>query len=494
MTCHTLDYCQKNAKISSRTQKKIKLYEVFVHIIVVGVDHTTAPIALRERLAYTPRQLPQVLHATQAVAQECVLLSTCNRIELYAVCSEIHGGVTSLLQVLSETRPVSLAELQTHSYQYADEDAVSHLFGVASGLYSLVPGEPQIQGQVADALEVAQGGSYAGPITSALFRAALVAGKRARSETGISRSAASVSHVAVRLAQRLFPSLHEACVLLVGSGKMSELAARNLCDNGTQRLIIMNRTPDHAVELAQRFGALHRSFLELAETLVEADVVISSTTAPRAIITSELMQQVMAKRNGRSLLLIDIALPRDIDPAVSAIPGVHLYNLDDLQASVNEGIRLRMQEVAHVQEIIGEEVQKFERWLSSLSVVTTISDLRRHTEALRQQELDRTLRQLSVSLSEREAAAVRELTTRLMNKFLHTPMSRLKDAAATGQGHVYAEALRHLFDLEEHSHETDNDRYEGQQAGDGTNRTGHPAPATAVASPSDNYRADSHDR
>lgn len=422
-----------------------------MHIIVVGVDHTTAPIALRERLACTPRQLPQVLHATQAVVQECVLLSTCNRIELYAVCSEIHEGVTSLLQVLSETRPVSLAELQTHSYQYTDEDAVSHLFSVASGLYSLVPGEPQIQGQVADALEVAQGGSYAGPITSALFRAALVAGKRARSETGISRNATSVSYVAVQLAQRLFPSLREACVLLVGSGKMSELAARNLCDNGTQRLIIINRTQDHAIELAQRFGALHRSFLELAETLVEADVVISSTTAPHTIITSELMQQVMAKRNGRSLLLIDIALPRDIDPTVVDIPGVYLYNLDDLQAAVNEGIRLRMQEVAHVQEIIGEEVQKFERWLSSLSVVTTISDLRRHTEALRQQELDRTLRQLSVSLSEREAAAVRELTTRLMNKFLHTPMSRLKDAAVAGQGHVYAEALRHLFDLEEHS-------------------------------------------
>jgi glutamyl-tRNA reductase len=474
--------------------KKNKLYEVFVHIIVVGVDHTTAPIALRERLACTPHQLPQVLHAAQSVAQECVLLSTCNRIELYAVCSEIDEGVTSLLQVLSETRTVSVAELQTHSFQYTDEDAVSHLFGVASGLYSLVPGEPQIQGQVADALEVAQGASYAGPITSALFRAALVAGKRARSETGISRNAASVSHVAVQLAQQLFPGLHTACVLLVGSGKMSELAARNLCDNGIQRLIIINRTSDHAVELAQRFGAIHRSFLELAETLIEADVVISSTTAPHAIITSTLMQQVMAKRSGRSLLLIDIALPRDIDPAVAAMPGVHLYNLDDLQAAVDEGIRLRMQEVEHVEEIIGEEVQKFERWLSSLGVVSTISDLRRHAEALRQQELDRTLRQLSASLSEREAAAVRELTTRLMNKFLHTPMSRLKDAAAAGQGHIYAEALRHLFDLEEPIHETDNNRYESQQASDGPNRTGYPATATAMASPTDNRRADSHDR
>src|SRR6266516_7824500 len=203
-----------------------------MHIIVVGIDHTTAPIALREQLACSPRHISQVLRAAQSVAQESVLLSTCNRIELYAICPEVHAGITNLLQMFSETRQVPLADLQAHCYQYANEEAVSHLFGVASGLYSLVPGEPQIQGQVADALEVAQGASYAGPITSALFRAAMVAGKRARSETDISRSAASVSHVAVRLAQRLFPSLHEACVLLVGSGKMSELAARNLCDNG----------------------------------------------------------------------------------------------------------------------------------------------------------------------------------------------------------------------------------------------------------------------
>src|SRR6266699_6187700 len=283
-----------------------------MHIVIVGVDHTTAPITLRERLACSPRQVALVLQAAQQVARESVLLSTCNRLELYAVCSEVSGSRESLLSVLSEIRQIPLAELEAHCFYYTGKEAVSHLFEVACGLHSLVPGEPQIQGQVAEALEAAQDGNFAGPITSALFRAALVAGKRARSETGISRSAASVSHVAVRLAQRLFPSLHEACVLLVGSGKMSELAARNLCDNGTQRLIIMNRTPDHAVELAQRFGALHRSFLELAETLVEADVVISSTTAPRAIITSTLMQQVMAKRSGRSLLLIDIALPRDI--------------------------------------------------------------------------------------------------------------------------------------------------------------------------------------
>ena len=461
-----------------------------MHIIVVGVDHTTAPIELRERLACSLRQIPQVLRSARQLVQESVLLSTCNRIELYAICPEVDEGRKYLLQVLSETRQVPLAELLDHCYDLADEQAVSHLFGVASGLYSLVPGEPQIQGQVAEALEIAQGGGYAGPITSALFRAALGTGKRARSETGISRNAASVSHVAVQLARQLFPKLNDACVLLVGSGKMSELAARNLCDNGAQRLIIINRTEDHALDLAQRIGAIHRSFPELPQALLEADVVISSTTAPRAIITLDMLSEVMKRRNGRPLLLIDIALPRDIDPAVATLAGIHLYNLDDLQATVSEGIRLRMQEVERVQSIIAGEVHEFERWLRSLSVVDTITDLRQHAEALRQQEMARTLRQLSASLSEREAAVVQELTTRLMNKLLHKPMSRLKDAAAAGQGHVYAEALRYLFDLEEKTDEAHNDRNESQQIGDGSDTPGHRAAAAAVARPGDSHRAD----
>ncbi len=429
-----------------------------MHIVLVGVDHTSAPIALRERLVCSIRRVPQVLQAMRQVVQECVLLSTCNRMEVYAVCSEIDEGRAQILRTLSEIHEITLAELEAHHYYFADEQAVSHLFGVAGGLYSLVPGESQIQGQVAEALEIAQGGGYAGPITSALFRGALAAGKRARSETGISRNAASVSLVAVQLARQLFPKLHEACVLLVGSGKMSELAAHHLCDSGAQQLIIINRTPLHAIELAQRFGATHRSFAELAASLVEADVVISSTTAPHAVISREMMQEVVQRRAGRSLLLIDIALPRDVDPAVVDLPGVHLYNLDDLQAGVNEGIRLRLQEVEHVQAIIAEEVNAFERWIHSLSVVGTISDLRGYVDTLRRQELARTMRRLSSTLSKRESAAIEELTTRLMNKLLHIPMLRLKDAAAEGQGYVYVEALRYLFDLEEQKDETPGNR------------------------------------
>jgi glutamyl-tRNA reductase len=424
-----------------------------MHIVVVGVDHTTASIALRERLTYSAHQIPLVLSKVRPVVHGNVLLSTCNRLELYAVCSEIRTGRTNVLNVLSETCQVELAELQAHSYDFADEEAVSHLFEVTCGLHSLVPGETQIQGQVGEALEIAQGGGYAGPIISALFRSALVAGKRARNETGISRNAASVSLVAVQLAKQLFPELHEANVLLVGSGKMSELAAHHLCDNGVRRLIIINRTPAHAIDLAQSFGATYRSFAELTTSLVEADVVISSTTAPGALITHQMMQVVMQRRAGRLLLLIDIALPRDIDPEVANLPGMHLYNLDDLEVSVNEGIRLRRQEIDQVREIIAQEGNAFERWLRSRSVVDTISDLRQHVDTLRQQELKRTLQRLP-TLTESESAAIQELTTRLVNKLLHIPTLRLKDAAVEGQGPVYSEALRYLFDLKEQSDET----------------------------------------
>jgi glutamyl-tRNA reductase len=451
-----------------------------MRIVVVGVDHTTAPIELRERLACSSRQIPQVLHAASKVVQECVLLSTCNRVELYAVCDEASQGCADLLCVLSQMRQVPDDVLASHSYAFIDQEAVTHLFGVTCGLYSLVPGEPQIQGQVVEALEIAQGSGYTGPVLSALFRAAVVTGKRARSETGISRNAASISHVAVQLARRLFPRLQDANVLLVGTGKMSELAARNLCDNGAQRLVIVNRTQAHAIDLANALQATHRSFHELPEALIEADVVISSTRAPRAIILPELMREVMSRRAGRSLLLIDIALPRDVDPAVTELPGIYLYNLDDLQAEVNRGIHLRLQEAERVKNIVAEEATSFEHWLASLSVSGTITDLRQHVDALRQQELARTIKQLSPGLSEREVAAVQELTTRLVNKLLHTPTRRLKDAAAAGQGHVYAEAMRYLFGLEE-EYATNNHRDASQQASYDTDELGHSAITPAVA-------------
>ena len=456
-----------------------------MQIVLVGVGHVSAPIAFREQLSFTQRQIPQVLNQIRSIAQECVLLSTCNRFEIYAVFSEIEEGHLQLLRILSDISGITLSELETHSFLFVDEEAVLHLYGVACGLYSLVPGESQVQGQVVEALEIAQGGGYAGPITSALFRGAVVAGKRARSETAIGRNAASVSSVAVQLAMKLFPTLNTSRVLLVGSGKMSELTARHLCDNGAQELIIINRTSLHAIDLARRFGAKHRTFQELAESLVEADVVISSTTAPRAIITLEMMQEVMKHRAGRQVLLIDIALPRDIDPAVADIPGVHLYNLDDLEIAVNEGIRLRNQEVIQVQKIIHAEVSAFQKWLWSLNVVETISALRQHADTLRQQELNRTLQRLP-DLTQHEAAIIQELTTRIVNKLLHMPTLRLKEATVEGQEHIYTEALHYLFDLKELSDETHYNRDSSKQTGHDTDTMGGRTPASSRARIRDN--------
>ena len=463
-------------------------------IAVVGVDHTTAPIALRERLDCSRAQGLEAMSAACQVARECVLLSTCNRVELYVAGSgRLDEQIKErLLRALGETCQVELAELQAHSYCFAGKEAVSHLFEVACGLRSMILGEPQIQGQVVEAFELARDGGSSGPLISALFRAAIVAGKRARRETGISRSAVSVSHVAVQVARQLFPDLREANVLLIGSGQMSELAARNLRDNGAKRLVIINRTPENAIELARRNGASYRPLEELAAALVEADVVVSSTHAPHALLTVELvleaMRQKRAHPRGRpgvgdetQLLLIDIALPRDVEPAVGGLPGVHLYNLDDLQAGVSQGIEQRAGEIEHVRVIIEEEVGVFERWLSTQSVVGAIGELRQRADDLRRQEVERTLRRLSPALSEREIEAIQELSKSLVNKLLHTPTLRLKDAATDGKAQAYADAFQFLFDLETHYEEEYYDWDASEQAGDDPDLRGHRTAATVVA-------------
>jgi glutamyl-tRNA reductase len=436
-------------------------------IAVVGVDHSTAPIELRERLDCAPEQARALLAMAQELTRECVLISTCNRIELYATGSGVFDSERSrdLLRVLGEARNVGMAELEAHAYSFAGKEAVSHLFEVACGLRSSVLGEAQIQGQVAASLEMAHASGFTGPITSALFRAALVAGKRARRETGISRSAASVSHVAVQVARRLFPRLKEASVLLIGSGEMSELAARNLRDNGAKRLVILNRTLERAVDLARRYDAAVRPFDELDMALSEADIAIASTHAPYALITADLVRQVMQRRGGRPLLLIDIALPRDVEPGVGALPGVYLYNLDDLRAGVSQGLQQREQEVAHVQQVIHEQMGLFESWLRSRGVAGMIGDMRQRAEMLRQQELARTLRQLSPALTEQDIEAIKMLSASLTNKLLHTPTMRLKEAASTNDESALLEAFGYFFDVEVQHDETTYDWDARQQAG-----------------------------
>lgn len=436
-------------------------------IAVAGVDHSTAPIALRERLDCTFGQAHELLAKARELTRECVLISTCNRIELYATGTGEFDSqrVTDLLCVLSEARNVSMDELEAHAYCFTGKEAASHLFEVACGLRSSVLGEAQIQGQVAASLELAQKGGFAGATTSALFRAALETGKRARRETGISRSAASVSHVAVQVARQLFPRLGEASVLLVGSGEMSELAARNLRDNGAKRLVILNRTIERAEELARRYDAASRPFEELDAALAEADIAISSMHAPHALITAELMRDVLQRRAGRPLLLIDIGLPRNVEPPVGDMPGVYLHNLDDLRAGVSRGLQQREQEVVHVRQIIDEQMAVFEGWLRSRGVAGVIGDMRQRAELLRRRELERTLRQLSTTLTEQDIQAIQALSVSLTNKLLHTPTLRLKEAASTGDESAHLEAFGYFFDVEVQHDETTYDWDARQQAG-----------------------------
>lgn len=459
-------------------------------IAVVGVDHTTAPIELRERLDCTPEQARELLAKARVLARECALISTCNRIELYATgTGEFDSDhAMNLLRVLSEARNVTMPELEVHAYSYAGKQAACHLFEVACGLRSSVLGEAQIQGQVAASLELAQKGGFAGPIASALFRAALVTGKRARQETGISRSAASVSHVAVQVARRLFPRLGEASVLLIGSGEMSELAARNLRDNGTKRLVILNRTLERAGELARRYDAAVRPFEELGAALIEADIAISSTHAPYALITAELMRKVLQRRAGRPLLLIDIALPRDVEPSVGDMPGVYLHNLDDLRAGVSRGLQQREQEVARVRQIIDEQMAVFEDWLQSRGIAGVIGDMRQRAELLRQRELERTLRQLSPVLTEQDIQAIQALSVSLTNKLLHTPTMRLKEASSAGDESAYLEAFGYFFDVEVQHDETTYDWDARQQAGPVADADDRRAPEETPARRADDAR------
>ncbi|HIC90390.1 MAG TPA: glutamyl-tRNA reductase, partial [Anaerolineae bacterium] len=328
---------------------------------------------------------------------------------------------------------------------------------VACGLDSMVLGESQIQGQVAQAYQLALAHGTAGAVISALFRTALRAGKRARSETDISKHATSISHVAVELALQIFDNLSQKRVLLIGAGEMAELAARDLVDHGVARLLVVNRSRERAVSLAQKFQGEALGWDRLAQALWQADIVISSTAAPHTILDTETIAIAMHMRRNRPLFLIDIAVPRDIDSAVGNLPNVFLYDIDDLQKVVEANLEQRRQEIPRVQAIVKAEVADFMAWFRALDVVPTIVDLRQHAERIREAELQRALRQLS-HLSDREQNVIHSLSQRIVNKILHQPTVRLKQHANDGEAYRYAEAIRDLFGLTVESREVDKER------------------------------------
>ena len=409
-------------------------------LTLVGVSHHRAPIELRERVALdldACRTLAQRLG--RQLGGEAIVLSTCNRTELYLARQEdAEEEAVAAVTELAGDRAVDLAAAL---YRLRDEAAALHLFRVAGGLDSLVPGEGEILGQVRSAFEA----GAPGPLLDRLFRQALHAGRRVRLETAIGESPASVPAAAAALAQQVFGDLKGHRVLILGAGKISEATARNLVSRGAAITVVANRTLANGEELALKLGAEALALNAVAGELEHVDVVVSATSAAGVVVSRDTVADALRSRKGRPLLLVDLAVPRDLDPAINGLEGCFLYDVDDLKAVVEETLSGRRGEAASAERLVADEAVRFRDWHASLDVVPTIASLRALAEQIRDAELVRA----GSRLSERERKQVESVTSQILAKLLHLPTIRMKEAAAAADGVVYADVVRHLFGLEE---------------------------------------------
>lgn len=418
-------------------------------LLLVGISHRTAPVDLRERVDFHARGLSAALQAIggRGFTREAVVLSTCNRSEVYTVCDDVEGARADLANFVSAFHGVDHAALGPHLFEATDLDAARHLFRVASGLDSLIVGEPQILGQVKEAHAAATAARASGPLLNRLFHASFGAGKRVRTETDLGSGAVSVSYAAVALARKIFGDLKGRNVLVVGAGEMGKLTALHMKSQGVGRVTIVSRSMAHAARAAEAIGgALAAPWEELNAVLGSSDIVITATGAAAAIVTKAQLESVMRPRRGRPLFVIDIAMPRDVEAAAGEIEQVFLYNIDDLQATVQENISRRTGAIADAERIVAEEVDRFGSWFRSRDAIPTVVALRQRFETIRQTELDRLDFKLS-ALGPDARARVDEVTRLIVEKLLLTPTEQLKalrDAETVGQ---YSEALARLFDL-----------------------------------------------
>ena len=424
-------------------------------IVCLGLSHRTAPVEIRERLSCSATDLKRLLQSfregNSLPINELVILSTCNRMEIYAVIAAKTADPRHFLtQYLSEIRGIPAHEIADHLYFYAGKTAVNHLCRVAAGLESLVLGEPQILGQVTDAYTAAVAAHTAGAVLSRVFETAMRSGKRGRTETAISSNPASISSVAIALAQRVVGDLSNQNVLIIGVGAMAELALKALQARGVQHVAIANRSCTRAEAIAAEWGGEAYGLDRLGEALQAADVVISATGAPHLILDANMVGATMERRNGRELVLIDIAVPRDIDPQAKYLPGVHLFDVDGLQDNLDKALAARRAEIPQVETIIVREMETLAAQLRQLTVTPFISDLRQKAETIRRRELERTLRHLG-DLDEQTLDSIQHLSRSLVNKLLHEPTIRIKEQACNGNGRSpeYVAAARYLFGLEE---------------------------------------------
>jgi glutamyl-tRNA reductase len=418
-------------------------------LLALGVSHKTAPLDLRERLSLTEGRAVGALRELTAAEgiHEAAALSTCNRTELYLIVSDSVEAESTALGILTRQAELRPTELLSHLYSLRSGDAVRHLFRVTAGLDSMIVGEAEVQGQVKRAYELALVEGATGPVLNRLFRGALAGGGRARAETAIGERGVSIPSVAVELARRTLGDLGERRVLVIGAGETAELVARALVARGVATVFVANRHHDRAIGLAQRFGGTAVRLEELPEQLAKADIVVSATNSPHHIVERDELEQVMASRGERPLLLVDIAVPRDIEPECRQIPGVTLHDIDDFQQIVERNASGRQAEALRADPILEAEQDRFERWLASLTVVPTVASLRERADEIVERilaENEGRWESLSEADRERMAAMARAVASRL----LHEPTLRMKRAAGSDDAYLYVSALRELFGLD----------------------------------------------
>lgn len=419
-----------------------------MNLIIVGLNHKTAPIEMREKLFFPPEKLGEALKRLLSSydLNEGVIVSTCNRVEVIGVSDEIEKGTWEIKRFFSEYHAVPLEELDEFLYAHTAEDAVRHAFRVAASLDSMVMGEPQILGQVKDAYSRAVHNDTAGVVMSKLFHKTFSVAKRIRTETKIGSSAVSISFAAVELAKKIFGDLAGKSSMLIGAGEMAELAARHLISGGVREIILANRTYEKAVDMARDFNGTAIMFREFPHYLKNVDIVIASTASPKFIIKPDELQDVMRERKQRPMFFIDISVPRNIDPMVNSIDNAYVYDVDDLQGVVAANLKERTKEARKADTIIEEEIGTFYRWIKSLDVVPTIIALRNSLEDIRKSELEKAVAELG-AVSENDRETLDSMTRAIVNKILHCPIKHLKKDSDKIEGDLFLDTVRRLFDL-----------------------------------------------
>ncbi len=420
-----------------------------MNIVVVGLSHKTASVDIREKVAFMPTQMEKPLQAVIALPDitEAIIVSTCNRVEIYATTRDIAGGMARLKRFLADYHNLPLDTLEPHLYSHHGEAAIRHVFRVAASLDSMVVGEPQILGQIKTAYGYAAEYKSSGIVLNRFLHKAFSVAKRVRTETKIASSAVSVSFAAVELAKKIFGDLSDKTVLLIGAGEMCELAAKHFLNSGVRGVMVTNRTFERAVKLAEEFEGKAIQFEDLFDQLHKADIILSSTGATHFIIKPKDVEDVIRRRKLKPMFFIDIAVPRDIDPKVNDVENVYLYDMDDLQGVVASNLQQRAEEAKKAEAIIEMEIGQFFKWLSSLNVTPTVVALRSRFEEIRQAELARTLATWK-DLPPEGQKRVEALTGAIVNKLLHHPTSVLKRSEQGNRHDLYVDALRNLFDLE----------------------------------------------